>query len=59
MTQDPNILLSVINTGLRDEYATLEDLCASKLLSEDEVRGKLLGIGYVYDEEQNRFILKQ
>ena len=59
MTQDPNILLSVINTGLRDEYATLEVLCASKLLSEDEVRGKLLGIGYVYDEEQNRFILKQ
>ena len=59
MTQDPNILLSVINTGLRDEYATLEDLCASKLLNEDEVRGKLLSIGYVYDEEQNRFILKQ
>lgn len=56
---DPNILLSVINTGLRDEYASLEDLCASKLLDIEDVRRKLEGIGYEYSAELNKFILKQ
>jgi hypothetical protein len=56
---DPNILLSVINTGLRDEYASLEDLCASKLLDIEDVRSKLEGIGYEYSAELNKFILKQ
>lgn len=59
MVKDPNMLLSIINTGLRDQYASLEDLCASKLLDEVEVKAALDGIGYGYDPEQNRFILKQ
>ena len=59
MTGDPNILLSVINTGLRDEYSSLDDLCLSRGLSKDEITEKLKGIGYEYDAGLNKFIYKQ
>lgn len=58
MSGDPNILLSVINTGLRDEYSSLEDLCLSKGISQDEVVEKLGKIGYEYSAEFNKFICK-
>ena len=58
MNGDPNILLSVVNTGLRDEYSSLEDLCLSKGISQDEVVEKLGKIGYEYSAELNRFICK-
>ena len=59
MTSDPNILLSIINTGLRDEYSSLEDLCLSKGLSSAEIEDKLGSIGYEYNAELNRFVYKQ
>lgn len=55
---DPNILLSVINTGLRDEYSSLEDLCLSKGILQDELVEKLGKAGYEYDAGLNRFISK-
>ncbi|MCR5048133.1 MAG: DUF4250 domain-containing protein [Saccharofermentans sp.] len=55
---DPNILLSVVNTGLRDEYSSLEDLCLSRGVSQDELVLKLGKIGYEYDAGLNRFISK-
>ncbi|MBR1797584.1 MAG: DUF4250 domain-containing protein [Clostridiales bacterium] len=58
MTSDPNILLSVINTGLRDEYSSLTDLCLSKGLQEESIVETLKGIGYEYSSELNRFIYK-
>ena len=30
LPKDPAILLSVVNTKLRDDYADLEDLCAAE-----------------------------
>ena len=58
MNGDPNILLSVINTGRRDEYSSLEDLCLSKGISQAAVVEKLGQIGYEYSAELNRFICK-
>ena len=58
MPKDPNILLSYINTHLRDTYDSLEELCRSLDLDELEVRSSLLGIGYEYDEGLNKFIPK-
>ena len=58
MPKDPNILLSYINTQLRDTYDSLEELCRSLDLDESEVRSSLLGIGYEYDEGLNKFIPK-
>ncbi|MCH4154297.1 MAG: DUF4250 domain-containing protein [Saccharofermentans sp.] len=56
MSGDPNILFSYVNTQLRDNYDSLDDMCKSLGLDEDEIRQKLAGIGYQYSEEQNRFI---
>ncbi len=53
--QDPMILLSVVNTRLRDEYASLEELCAETGMDREELTAKLAAIGYRYDETENRF----
>lgn len=52
---DPMILLSYINTQLRDNYGSLSELCASLDTDEAQITEKLKAIGYVYDEELNAF----
>lgn len=56
MPQDPVMLLSVVNTALRDHYQTLDELCAAEGLDREDLAGKLRMIDYTYDEEQNQFI---
>lgn len=53
---DPMILLSFVNTKLRDDYASLEDLCDSLGVSQEEITSKLSAIDYTYQEELNRFV---
>ena len=58
LPQDPIILLSYVNTQLRDNYSSLERLAEGLELSESEVKeivDKLEGVGYKYDEEFNQF----
>ena len=50
LPQDPVILLSVINTKLRDFYPSLDQLC-----KEMEVN-KLDLIDYAYDASCNQFV---
>lgn len=54
--EDSTILLSFINTKLRDEYASLDELCEELSLSREEVELQLAAAGFSYDEEQNRFL---
>lgn len=54
--QDPAILLSYINTMLRDEYPNLDELCKSLCLEKEHIENKLAVIGYVYNSNQNRFM---
>ena len=53
---DDVILLSFVNTKLRDVYSSLSDLCADFGAEEEEVLARLAALGYVYNEEQNAFI---
>ncbi len=53
--KDPVMLLSYINTQLRDFYSTLDDLCASLMISKEELEEKLNAIDYFYNEVSNRF----
>lgn len=55
LPNDPAILLSYINTKLRDEYPSLEELCSSLCVSKEEIEKKLITIGYAYSEETNSF----
>ena len=52
---DPIILLSYINTLLRDQYPSLEELCKAVDVSQQQITEKLAAVGYTYDAEQNRF----
>jgi len=58
MPKDPVILLSYVNTQLRDHYESPEELAAAVGGSVEEITEKLGSIGYVYDEKQNRYIAK-
>lgn len=53
--KDPYILLSYINTKLRDEYHCLEDLCKSLNIDQLSLQEALSEIDYSYARELNRF----
>lgn len=55
LPQDPVILLSYLNTKLRDEYPGLDALCDDLQLDREEITGKLGTIGYSYDPQRNQF----
>ena len=54
--KDPVILLSYVNTQLRDYYESLEALCTCRGLRKQELLEKMDSIDYHYDEETNQFI---
>ena len=57
MIKDPNILLSFINTKLRDFYSSLDLLCEDLDLDKEEIIRILKSIDYYYDEKDNTFKL--
>ena len=56
LPQDPIILLSYINTQLRDRYSSLSEFCDDMQIDPAALQDKLMQVGYVYSEEQNRFL---
>ncbi len=56
LPKDPVILLSVINTQLRDHYPSLEELAAAHMADAQALTEALAAIGYRYDRSQNQFI---
>jgi len=56
MPKDPVMLLSFVNTQLRDNYNTLEELCHSYMVSEKDITDKLKTINYEYNSEKNQFV---
>ena len=56
LPRDPVILLSFVNTKLRDEYPSLSELCAALDGSEAEICDTLAALDYRYDPERNQFI---
>ena len=56
LPKDPVMLLSVVNTKLRDFYPNLLELAKAEGVTTEEIEDKLKQINYVYDENQNKFI---
>ena len=54
--KDPVILLSYVNTQLRDHYDSLEALCTCRGLKKKELEEKMDSIDYHYDADTNQFI---
>ena len=56
MPKDPYMLLSYLNTQLRDHYGSLADLCRALDADEEEIRTRMRTIEYEYDGNSNQFI---
>ena len=54
--KDPVILLSYVNTQLRDYYESLKALCTCRGLNKKQLLEKMDSIDYHYDEKTNQFI---
>lgn len=53
--KDPIMLLSYINTQLRDFYPSVEELCSALDLDKQELENKIFEAGYQYDPSVNQF----
>ena len=58
MIKDANILLSLVNTYLRNNGGTIKDFAFENDVEQSELEATLNKIGYYYDEKQNKFISK-
>ncbi len=56
LPKDPVMLLSVVNTYLRDQFSSLEELCRSNNIPQKDLTEQLAAISYQYDPQQNQFI---
>lgn len=52
---DPFMLLSLVNTKLRDEYSSLDELCAAEDLDRDLLESRLKAAGFDYMPTINQF----
>ena len=56
LPEEPVMLLSFVNMKLRDQYASLDDLCDDLNVLSVELEEKLSEIGYFYNAKENRFV---
>ncbi len=54
--KDPIMMLSFINTQLRDNYSDLDELSAAYDVEKGTIIEKLEGLGYHYNPENNQFV---
>ncbi len=52
---DPIILLSFINMKLRDEFPSLDELCESLDIDENDLKARLSAAGFEYIPSVNQF----
>lgn len=55
LPQDPFILVSFVNTELRDRFPSLEDFCEDHQVEREDLLQRLERAGFRYDQEHNRF----
>jgi len=55
MIKDPFMLLSMVNMKLRDQYDSLDELCAGEDLDKEELVSRLHDAGFDYVTENNQF----
>jgi hypothetical protein len=54
--KDPVMLLSYVNTQLRDFYPSVEEFCKAMDVNQNEIDEKLASIDYEYDPERNQYV---
>ena len=56
LPNDPIMLMSFCNARLRDEYESLDELCASLDVDREALCARLAEADYQYDPERNQFL---
>lgn len=56
LPNDPMILLSYVNTQLRDSYSSFDEMCKSLCVDAESIKAKLASIDYEYNAELNKFV---
>ena len=56
LPKDPMLLLSVVNTKIRNHYQTLDALCEDMDVNKEELINTLRGIDYEYDKSRHQFV---
>ncbi len=56
LPKDPIILLSFVNTKLRDLYPSLDAFCDGEQVSKQALEQTLAAIDYMYDPDKNAFV---
>lgn len=56
LPKDPVMLLSVINTKLRDQYPSLDALVEDMGINKADIETALNAINYEYDSIRNQFV---
>lgn len=56
LPKDPVMLLSTVNTQLRDYYPSLEELAKAHMVEAQALTDALAAIGYRYDPGKNQFV---
>ena len=56
LPKDPVILLSYVNTKLRDRDADLEEFCKVEDADKDALCAVLAELGYEYNAPRNQFV---
>ncbi|MDE6205874.1 MAG: DUF4250 domain-containing protein [Duncaniella sp.] len=55
LPRDPFMLYSYINMKLRDQYPTLDELCASEDIDKVTLITTLTAAGFTYDKTRDEF----
>ena len=55
LPKDPMMLFSFINTKLRVEYSSLDELCDDLNTNKEDLERKLKAAGFEYNPKQNKF----
>jgi len=58
LRMDPNIILSIVNMKLRDQYQTLDAFCYDEDVKKEELMQILDRAGFKYNKKNNQFIAK-
>ena len=55
LPSDPFILLSYVNTKLRDDYPSLDEICRAEDIDRDSLTATLAAAGFEYMPSINQF----
>ena len=55
LPQDPFMLLGVVNMKLRDQYASLDELCEDLQVEREDLEARLAAAGFEYLEAHKLF----